>query len=43
MDKKVLQKSKQAMDYMNMCARVSVLFQKVFQMAEITDTVMEIR
>lgn len=38
----VLQKSKQAMDYMNMCARVSVLFKRVNQMAEVTDTVMEI-
>jgi len=41
-NRKLLQNSKQAMDYMNMCARVSVLFQRVNQMAEVTDTVMEV-
>ena len=41
-NRKLLQKSKAAMDYMNMCARVSVLFKRVDQMAEVTDTVMEI-
>jgi hypothetical protein len=41
-NRKLLQKSKAAMDYMNMCSRVSVLFKRVDQMAEVTDTVMEI-
>lgn len=38
----LLVKSKMAMDYMNLCARVSLLFKRVNQMAKITDTTSQI-
>lgn len=41
-NQKLLQKSKQAMEYMNLCARVSVLNKRVEQMAEILNNVDEV-